>query len=164
MKQLFWASLLFTWILATSSYAQMGHEMMKEIDDEVQHSRMGGDKGIINKDNLQEGSKMQGEGGVALKEELMMGHQEMMNGMKDISYDMSNMMNDISRAIGAMSAAERERSQEKLKDISNLMKQICSEMNNMSEAIERGMMTDADMTMMKSRVMEMQESASSLKK
>lgn len=141
----------------------MGHEMRKEIDDEIQRSHMTEEKSYINKDGIQEEGKMSDEGDITKHQEMMVGHGEMMNSMKDMAYDLSNMMNDMSRMIGRLSAEEREASKENISDMANMMKQMCSEMNNMSDTMESGMITDSEMAMMKSRVMEIQESISALK-
>ncbi|MBI4825292.1 MAG: hypothetical protein HY807_02580 [Nitrospirae bacterium] len=163
MKRLLLAGLLIAGLSAANSYAQMGQDMRKEIDNEVQRSHMTEDKELINKTGIQEEGKMSNEGDVTKHQEMMMGHGEMMNNMKDMAYDMSNMMNDISRMIGRLSAEEREASKENISDMANMMRQICSEMTNMSDSMESGMMTDSEMAMMKGRVMEMQENISGLK-
>ena len=157
MKYFLLAGLLIAGLFGGNACAQMGHDMRKEIDDEIQRSHMADEKNFINKDGILEKEN------VTTNQEMMVGHGEMMNNMKDMVYDMSNMMNDISRMIGKLSATEREASKENINDLSNMMKQICSEMTNMSDIMESGMMTDSEMTMMKGRVMEMQENISVLK-
>lgn len=163
MKRLLLAVLLITGLSGGNVYAQMGHDMRKEIDDEVQRSRMTEEKDLINKNGILEEGKMSDEGDITKHQVMMIGHGEMMNNMKDMVYDLSNMMNDISRIIGRLSTAERESSKENITDMANMMRQICSEMTNMSDTMESGMMTDSEMTMMKSRVMEMQGNISVLK-
>ncbi|MDO8282523.1 MAG: hypothetical protein Q7U10_07865 [Thermodesulfovibrionia bacterium] len=163
MKRLLLAVLLITGLSAANTYAQMGQDIRKEIEDEIQHSRMSEEKDLINKNGIMEKGKMSEEGDITTHQEMMMGHGEMMNNMKDMVYDMSNMMNDISRMTGRLSAAEREVSKDRISDLTRMMKQISYEMNNMSDTMESGMITDSEMTMMKSRVMEMQENISVLK-
>ena len=163
MKRFLLAVLLIAGLSGENTYAQMGHDMRKEIDNEIQRSGMTEEKDLINKTGILDEGKMPEEGNVTKHQEMMMGHGEMMNNMKDMAYDMSNMMNDISRMIGKLSAEERETSKENISDMANMMRQICSEISNMSDTMESGMVTDAEMTMMKSRVMEMQGNISVLK-
>jgi hypothetical protein len=164
MKRILLAAALIMGLSYTNSFAQMDHGMMREIDKDIQNSTMMEQKELIDKGALTEKGRMQHEGGISLQPELMMGHSEMMDSLKDLTYDMSNMMNYFSRIIGNMSGSEREKSKKKLQDVANMMRQICSEMGNMANIMESGMITDAEMTMMRSRVMEMQESVSELRK
>lgn len=163
MKRLLLAVLFIAGLSAADSYAQMDHDMRREIDNEIQHNQMSKEKEMINKDALMKEGRISAEGNVTTHQEMMMGHGEMMNNMKDMAYDMSNMINDMSRMIGKLSAAERETSKDHINDLARMMKQISYEMNNISDTMESGMITDSEMTMMKSRVMEMQESISGLK-
>lgn len=163
MKRLLLAVLFITGLSVTNSYALMDHDMMREIDGEVQNINMADEKGMINKDALHKDGKISDEGNVTARQEMMVGHGEMMNNMKDMVYDMSNMMNDMSRMIGRLSAAEREAAKDRISDLVRMMKQLSYEMNNMSDVMESGMITDSEMTMMKSRLIEMQENMSVLK-
>lgn len=157
MKRLFLLIMLITGLPAANVHAQMGHDMMREIDNEVQRGHMYEEQKLIDEDILKEKRKMS-------EPELIMGHHEMMNGMEDLTHDMAYMLKDISSAIKSISDIERKRSKYEIRDIANMMRQLCSEMSNMSDILESGMITDAEMTMMRSRVMEMEESVAGLDK
>ena len=164
MKRILLAAFLIIGLSYTNSSAQMDREMMREIDKDIQHSTMMEQNELIDKAALKEGERMPQEVGITMQPELMMGHSEMMASIRDMTYDMSNMMNSFSRMIGSMSGAEREKSREKIQDVANMMRQVSSEMGSMASVMESGMITDAEMKMMRSRVMEMQDSVSELRK
>ncbi len=163
MRYLLLYAALIIALSASNSLAQMDHNMMREIDNDIQHGPITGEKNLIDKNALKGDTKMPSEGGVTMQPELMMGHHEIMENMKEMTYDMSFMINDISRTINTLAEAERGRAKSKIIDITNMMRQVSSEMQKMADTLESGMITDSEMSLMRSRVTEIQEGVSELK-
>lgn len=133
MKHVFLILILISGLVATYSFAQMGHGMMRDKTGEMGHSQMMDDKGH------------------------MMEHSKMMDDMMGMTHEMSEIMHDMAEMMGEMSEMSRDMSREKMHKMSNIMRDMCAEMNKMPDMMDKGMATEEEMRMMHNRMMEMQK-------
>lgn len=95
--------------------------------------------------------------------EHMMGHAGMMS-HEQMRGNMRDMMNRMSGLMENMSGMMKDLPADKMKRISGMMIDMCTEMNRMSEMMDKGMTTDDEMKAMHDRMMEMQKQMSDLEK
>ncbi len=91
-------------------------------------------------------------------------HGNMMGDMMGITQDMSGMMRDMSEMMGDMSKMSKDISRDRMHKMSNMMREMCAEMNRMSDMMDKGMATDEQMKDMHNRMMEIQKQMSDMKK
>ncbi|RJQ48341.1 MAG: hypothetical protein C4538_04010 [Nitrospiraceae bacterium] len=75
--------------------------------------------------------------------EHMMGHEGMMN-HEQMKGNMADMMNQLSGMMGRMSEMMKDMPKEKMHQMSSLMRDMCLEMNRMSEMMGKGAATDEE--------------------
>ncbi len=126
MKRMLIISILILGLVATYSFAQMGHGMMRDEAGEMGRSHM-------------------------------MEHGNMMGDMMGITQDMSAMMRDMSEMMGDMSKMSKDMSRDRMHKMSNMMREMCAEMNRMSDIMDKGMATEQEMRTMHNRMMEIQK-------
>ncbi len=91
-------------------------------------------------------------------------HGKMMDGMKEMTLDMSGMLNDITGAIDDMKGVSRKISKDKRHRISDIMKDMSDELNMISEVMGEGEVSEEKLELMKSRIEDLQKQMGKLGK
>lgn len=128
MRQTFVILILILGLMTSNSLAQMGHGMMR-------------------------GSHMMEEHGMKESDQ-MIEHGKMMENLKGITRDVSNMMRQLSEIM------QEDIAREKRHITSDIIRDIAAEMNRISFVLERDNITEEEMKDMENRIMEIQNHTS----
>lgn len=144
MKSVFIITILILGLLVTYSSAQMGHGMMRNTHE-------------MGQDHTTEQKEMMGKGH-------MMEHDKMISDMMNTTHRMSEIIHYMSEMMGDMSKMSRDMSRDRMHKMSNMMRDMCAEINKMSLMMDKGMATDEEMRTIHNRMIEMQKQMWKLRK
>ena len=105
---------------------------------------------------------MRGHGsGEGMMEHMMM-HEEMM-GHEQMTGDMTDIMTQMSELMGEMSEMMKDMPKDKAHQMSFMMRDMCPEMNRISEMLDTGTATDEEIKVMHDKIMEMKKGMTEIK-
>lgn len=156
MKQIFFIALLIVGLTTSYSLAQMGHGMMRGghmMDEEEMMS----DKEYRQLDDILTRKQQS-------TDEMTIHHRQMINGMMGATQDIAIMMRQMSDMMGNITEIESEASNQDIKRMSAMMKDMAMEMNRISGLIGKGTATPEEVRAMQDKVIKMQEQMRELKR
>jgi methyl-accepting chemotaxis protein len=135
MRHILITTVLILYLAVSNSFAQMGHGMMR-------------------------GGHMMGEEHMRgmMEEGQMMDHEEMMSTMTEMTGQITEMMQGVTRMMNQSSPADKER----MHKLANMIRDLASEMNRISFMMERGDATEEEMKDLQMRIREIKRSMQGL--
>ncbi len=132
MNRILIITILVSCLNASDSIAQMGHGMMRYMENELEHRHM-------------------------------MEHSKMMDRMQGTILDMSGIMRRMSEMMSSMSNMSADMSRDERHKMAVIMRDLCTEINNMSEMMDKGMVTEGERDEMYDRMTELQKKMSEMR-
>jgi predicted nucleic acid-binding Zn-ribbon protein len=87
----------------------------------------------------------------------MMGHEQMVSNMTEMMNRLSGMMIDMSEMM-------KDMPKDKMHQVSSMMRDMCSEINRVSELMDAGTATDEEIKAVQNRIMELKKRMSEMGK